>query len=84
MEAELEQAEVVAQESFFERMHLLREVEEVVEHLYAEFLALRLGPAYAAFVAPALRAWSLGEAPDADAYEAKKKAALGARAKRAR
>jgi hypothetical protein len=76
VEAELEQAEVAAQESFFERMHLLREVEELVEHLYAEFLALRLGPAYAAFVAPALRAWALGEALDADAYAAKKKAAL--------
>ncbi len=77
VEAELEQAEVAAQESFFERMHLLREVEEVVEHLYADFLTLRLGPAYGAFVASTIRAWAEGKAPDADAYTARKKAALG-------
>ncbi len=77
--AEAERVEVEAQEVFFERMHLLREVEEVVEALYADFLTLRLGPAYSGFVADTLLAWSRGEEIDADAYAKKRKAALGSK-----
>lgn len=78
-DAEAERVEVEAQEVFFERMHLLREVEEVVEALYADFLTLRLGPAYSGFVADTLVAWSRGEEIDADAYAKKRKAALGSK-----
>lgn len=78
-DAEAERVEVEAQEVFFERMHLLREVEEVVEALYADFLTLRLGPAYSGFVADTLLAWSRGEEIDADAYAKKRKAALGSK-----
>jgi len=74
---EAERVEVEAQESFFERMHLLREVEEVVEALYTDFLALRLGPAYTSFVAATLLSWTRGEEIDADAYAKKRTAALG-------
>ncbi len=81
-EAELERVEVEAQESFFERMHLLREIEEVIEALYADFLVLRLGPAHRAFVAETILAWAEGRDVDATAYEKKRKAALAAGAKK--
>ncbi len=58
-----------AHEAFYERMHLTRDVEALVEALYREFLGLRLGAAWHAVVTPALEAWARGEAPpDADAY----------------
>ena len=63
-------------EAFYERMHLTREVEEIVEALYADFLALRLGPAWDQVVVPALRAWSRGEEVDADAYRTRRARAL--------
>ena len=81
-EAELERVEVEAQESFFERMHLLREIEEVIEALYADFLVLRLGPAHRSFVADAILAWAEGRDVDATAYAKKRKAALAAGVKK--
>ena len=68
--------------AFFERMRLLREVEEIFEALYRDFLALRLGPAYRGFVADTLLAWARGEEIDAEAYEKRRKAALGTGGKR--
>jgi len=58
-------------ESFYERMHLTRDVESIVEALYRDFLSLRLGPSWGGVVVPALRAWvdPDGEV-DADAYRA--------------
>ena len=57
-----------AHEDFYERMQLTREIEGIVEALYRDFLALRLGPGWDAVVAPALAAWVSGEEIDADAY----------------
>jgi hypothetical protein len=52
-------------ESFYERMMLTREVEELIEALYADFLDLRLGEAWERDVLPAQRAWAAaaGKAP---------------------
>lgn len=55
-------------EAFYERMRLAREVEEILEALYADFLALRLGPAWEDTVVPALTAWSRGKDVDDGAY----------------
>jgi hypothetical protein len=57
-----------AHEDFYERMVVVREIEGVVEALYRDFLALRLGPTWDAVIGPALEAWSAGEEVDADAY----------------
>jgi hypothetical protein len=59
-----------AHEAFYERMRLTREVEELVEALYRDFLALRLSPAWDAVVVAALRSWAAGEAADSGALEA--------------
>ena len=65
-------------EVFYERMMLTREVEGLVEALFRDFLALRLGPAWDTLVAPALTAWSRGaDGVDADAYRKARDAALG-------
>ena len=49
-------------------MRVTREIEGIIEALYRDFLALRLGPAWSELVMPALEAWTLGEEVDADAY----------------
>lgn len=67
-----------AHEDFYERMRVTREIEGIVEALYRDFLALRLGPAWDALVVPALATWVSGEEVDADAYgRARKKALRG-------
>ncbi len=63
-------------ESFYERMHLAREVESLLEGLYGEFLALRLSPAWQKVVVPALRRWVRGEELDAEAYRRARTQAL--------
>lgn len=63
-------------EAFYERMQLTREIEALVEALYRDFIALRLGPAWSATVVPALRAWAGGDALDADAYREERQRAL--------
>jgi hypothetical protein len=69
-----------AHEAFYERMHLTRDVEGLVEALYRDFLVLRLGAAWEGVVVPALHAWARGEAkPDADSYREASRAALGSR-----
>jgi hypothetical protein len=70
-----------AHEDFYERMQLTREVEGIIEALYRDFLALRLGPAWAAVVTPALEAWVAGEEIDVDAYGKARGKALGASTK---
>lgn len=57
-----------AHEAFYERMHLTREVENIFEALYTDFLTLRLGPAWSETVFPALEAWVAGKDVDADRY----------------
>lgn len=66
-------------EAFYERMRLTRQIEEIVEALYRDFLALRLGPAWEDTVLPALRAWVSGDEVDAAAYRAARDQALGRR-----
>jgi hypothetical protein len=75
-----------AHEAFYERMHLTREVEALLEALYRDFLALRLGPAWESVVVPALTTWVKGEKKvDADRYKDASRAHLaGRRAPRAR
>jgi hypothetical protein len=63
-------------EAFYERMHLAREVEVLVEALYKDFLTLRLGPAWAKTVVPALRTWVRGEELDVEAYRRARTRAL--------
>jgi hypothetical protein len=48
-------------EAFYERMSLARDVEGLLETLYAEFLALRLGAAWDDVAWPLLRRWADGE-----------------------
>jgi hypothetical protein len=67
-----------ANEDLYERMRVTREIEGIVEALYRDFLALRLGPAWSELVVPALEAWTAGEAVDADRYGAARRKALAA------
>ncbi|WP_394834710.1 hypothetical protein LVJ94_50270 [Pendulispora rubella] len=67
-------------EAFYERMRLTREVEEILEALYRDFLTLRLGAAWTDTVAPALSAWTDPEGEvDVDAYRAARDRALSTR-----
>ena len=68
-------------EAFYERMHLTRDFEALIEALYRDFLTLRLGEGWDGVV-DAMRTWVSGEACDADAYRAHRDRALGAPAKR--
>jgi len=69
-----------AHEAFYERMQLTREVEQIVEALYRDFLALRLGAAWDEFVFPALSTWTDPDGHvDADRYRTSRDRALGAR-----
>jgi hypothetical protein len=72
-----------AHEDFYERMQVTREIEGILEALYRDFLALRLGPAWDAAVAPALEAWVAGEEVDAEAYGRARAKALGTSGKAA-
>jgi hypothetical protein len=59
-----------SEELFYERMRLLEQVHELVESLYAHFLGVRLSPAWASDVAPALRAWvQSGEVMDQKRFD---------------
>lgn len=70
-------------ESFYERMRLTREVEELLETLYRDFLTLRLGAAWNTVVLPALRPWVEGaKRVDPEVYRKKRSAALGGVARR--
>lgn len=77
-EAAAELAAHEANEELYERMRVTREIEGIVEALYRDFLALRLGPAWSELVVPALEAWSLGEAVDGDDYGTARTKALAA------
>lgn len=66
-------------EAFYERMHLVAELEAVVEALFADFLALRLHDAWRTAVAPALARFCAGEPIDEKRYAAARSAALASR-----
>lgn len=74
--AEAERESDEAHEAFYERMRMTRDLEALVEALYRDFLALRLGDAWSDAVVPAMRAWALGEEVDADSYRAARDHAL--------
>lgn len=76
VEEEAREASDEEHEAFYERMSLTREVEEIVEALYADFLALRLGRGWNDVVVPALSAWSRGEGVDEQAYRRARARAL--------
>lgn len=57
-------------EVFYERMMLTAEFEGLLEALYREFLALRLGAHWNEVVAPMMRSWTFGGELDVAAYEA--------------
>ncbi len=63
-------------EALYERMRLVEELETVLEALLADFVALRLSPAWASSMVPLLQSWAYGERVDATAYAAIK-ATLG-------
>lgn len=59
-----------SEELFYERMRLLEQIHELVTALYGHFLGVRLSPAWAAEVAPALRAWvQSGEVMDQKQFD---------------
>jgi hypothetical protein len=58
--AQPEEVDDEQHEAFYERMNLTREVEGLLEALYADFLALRLSPVWGAEVLPMMRAWARG------------------------
>lgn len=59
-----------SEELFYERMRLLEQIHELVTALYAHFLGVRLSPAWASDVAPALRAWvQSGEVMDEKRFD---------------
>jgi len=62
-------------EAFYERMHLTREFERLLEALYRDFLALRLGSGWAD-VTEAMRAWAAGEDVDVERYRAAREEAI--------
>lgn len=74
-----------AHEAFYERMRMTRELEEVIEALYRDFLALRLAPSWDTVVVPALRAWAAGDAENAaiDAYKSAREIARRKKRERA-
>jgi hypothetical protein len=59
-----------SEELFYERMRLLEQIHELVAALYGHFLGVRLSPAWASELAPALRAWvQSGEVMDQKVYD---------------
>ena len=44
-------------EQFYERMHLVEEIEDILEKLYEEFLEIRLSTAWDEVMLPAMRDW---------------------------
>jgi hypothetical protein len=59
-----------SEELFYERMRLLEQLHELVAALYGHFLGVRLSPAWASDVAPALQAWvQAGEVMEQKHYE---------------
>jgi hypothetical protein len=53
-----------AHETFYERMHHARDIEDLVTALYRDFLALRLSPFWDDMALPALEAWVSGQPVD--------------------
>jgi hypothetical protein len=65
-----------AHDAFYDRMHFARDVEELVEALYQDFLTLRLSATWERSVVPALEAWVAGKAQDPERYRSARARAL--------
>jgi len=55
-------------EQFYERMYLVEELEGMLDGLYSDFLALRLGPSWSEAILPFVQAWVREEDIDEPAY----------------
>lgn len=64
-------------EAFYDRIDRAGEVEAIVEALYRDFLRLRLGPAWAELVVPAMRRWVQEQPNDDERYREARREALG-------
>jgi hypothetical protein len=73
-------ADDAAHESFYERMHYARDVEDLVTALYRDFLAFRLSPEWDKVALPALETWVAEgkDAVDERAYKAARKRVIAA------
>lgn len=68
----------IVHETFYDRMHFAKEVEDLITALYRDFLAVRLSPTWDATVQPTLEAWVAGKEVDADAYKKSRDRAVAA------
>lgn len=50
-------------EKFYERMYLVEEIEQIMDALYAEFIAIRLSPQWQEAMVPAMKKWVMTEGP---------------------
>lgn len=66
-------------EKFYERMYLVEELETMIESLFGDFLTLRLGKAWDAFVLPTMRTWVKDDGVDLDGYTRKRAESLAKR-----
>ncbi len=80
VEEQQEREADVDREAFYERMHLTRDVEGLIEALYRDFLALRLSEAWESTCVPMMRAWAAGQTEvDAEDYRETRTKAVGGR-----
>jgi hypothetical protein len=63
-------------DQFYERMYLIEELEVLLDGLYSDFLALRLGKAWHESILPVIQVWVREEEVDSDAYGRARSAAL--------
>ncbi len=75
VEEDEDRARDAAALAFQERMALTREIEAMLEALYADFLRLRLDSHWEALVVPAMRTWASGGRIDAERYLRARRAA---------
>ncbi len=63
-------------DQFYERMYLIEELEVLLDGLYSDFLALRLGKAWNESILPMIQTWVREEEVDSEAYGRARTAAL--------
>jgi len=68
----------IVHETFYDRMHFAKDVEDLITALYRDFLAIRLSPTWDATVQPALEAWVAGKEVNADRYKTARDRAVSA------
>lgn len=68
-----EDADHAAHEKFYERMRLAQDFEILLEHLYDDFVRLRLSASWEKSFVPVAYAWAQGQTVETDAYVRAKK-----------